>query len=317
MSRTAIRPVELARSVWAVPPLARRSDKSLDHDQNARLISHLERNGVTTLLYGGNANLHHVPPTQYAGLLDMLLRVASPESCIIPAVGPDYGRLHDQAPVLRDLRFGLAMALPEAGPASKRGIMAGLRRFSDRAGLPLVLYVKSDGYLSATEIAALVDDGVVGLVKYAVPREDPLDDPYLRGILDAIDRGLVLSGMGEGPTVAHLLGLGLAGYTSGAVCLAPRTARALLRALQAENEAESQTLRSAFLPIERIRDQHGATRVLHAAVTASGIADMGPLLPLLDDLESEHLPMVAAAVDALLAAEHADGRQVATEQIGR
>ncbi|MGC2041330.1 MAG: dihydrodipicolinate synthase family protein, partial [Paraburkholderia caledonica] len=47
---------ELAASVMAVPPLARRADLALDADQNATLIRHIEAGGVRTLLYGGNAN---------------------------------------------------------------------------------------------------------------------------------------------------------------------------------------------------------------------------------------------------------------------
>ena len=50
---------DLARSVLAVPPLARRADLTLDHAANRALIRHIERGGIATLIYGGNANLYN------------------------------------------------------------------------------------------------------------------------------------------------------------------------------------------------------------------------------------------------------------------
>lgn len=318
MQARAFEPRDIAASVWAVPPLAHRADESLDPEQNARLIRHLEANGVTTLLYGGNANFYHLPPSEYGAALEMLARAAAPGSCIIPAAGPDYGRLHDQATVIRDLPFAAVMALPESGPATGPGIMTGLRRFSERAQRPLVLYLKSETYLSPTQVATLVDDGLVCIVKYAVPREDPSHDPYLQDLLALVDRRLVVSGMGERPTLAHLLEFGLAGYTSGGACLAPRTAVALASALQAGDAQRSARLRAAFLPLEGLRDRYSPIPVLHAAVTLSGIADMGPLLPLLHDLEPDHHAAVSAAVQALCDLERAvETPAAATETTGR
>src|SRR5437867_10571651 len=45
----------LARSVIAVPPLARFSNRELNVADNLILIRHFEEGGVTTLMYGGNA----------------------------------------------------------------------------------------------------------------------------------------------------------------------------------------------------------------------------------------------------------------------
>ena len=40
----------------------------------------------------------------------------------------------------------------------------------------------------------------------------------------SVDRSLVVSGMGELPAIIHLRDFGLAGFTSGCVCIAPRAA---------------------------------------------------------------------------------------------
>ena len=79
-------------------------------------------------------------------------------------------------------------------------------------------------------VARLVDSGVCVGIKYAVVRPDPVDDPYLKALLERVDRRFVISGMGERPAVAHLEGLDLPGFTTGSGCLAPALSQALFAA---------------------------------------------------------------------------------------
>ena len=72
MKTTPISPADLARSVIAVPPLARRPDDTLDRDANRALVRHLEAGGVRSLMYGGNANFYHLGVSNYAETVDML-----------------------------------------------------------------------------------------------------------------------------------------------------------------------------------------------------------------------------------------------------
>ena len=73
------------------------------------------------------------------------------------------------------------------------------------------------------------------------------------------------------------------------MCVGPRGSTRLLAALKAGDYATAETLRSAYLPLEDIRDELSPIRVLHEAVTLAGIADMGPMLPHLSNLPaSEH-----------------------------
>jgi hypothetical protein len=70
---------DLARSVIAVPPLARFPNLDLNAAANRILIRHLEQGGVTTLMYGGNANFYNVGLYEYAAILDLLEQsVAAP-----------------------------------------------------------------------------------------------------------------------------------------------------------------------------------------------------------------------------------------------
>src|SRR5688500_4384523 len=90
----------LIASVLAVPPLCRRADLSLDEGENAKLIRHIEAGGITTLLYGGNANFYHLPLSEYEGTLAFLARAAGPNTLVIPSAGPAFGVMMEQARML-------------------------------------------------------------------------------------------------------------------------------------------------------------------------------------------------------------------------
>src|SRR3954464_10719445 len=93
-------PGDLQNSVIAVPPLCRDQSRKVDAEQNKRIIQHIERGGVSTLLYGGNANFYNIALSEYEAVLDTLEAAAAPETWIIPAVGPHFGTMMDQATML-------------------------------------------------------------------------------------------------------------------------------------------------------------------------------------------------------------------------
>ena len=109
MQTTPITRDDLARSVVSVPPLARNDDLSLNAEENQKLIGHLESGGVSTLLYGGNALLYHIAPSQYADLLGQLEAWAAEDTLVIPSVGSSYGMMMDQAKVLCNTAYPTAM----------------------------------------------------------------------------------------------------------------------------------------------------------------------------------------------------------------
>ena len=112
MDTRPITPARLAESVIAVPPLARDAKLAIDVAANQKLVQFLESGGVTTLLYGGNAVLYHVRPSEYARLLQVLVEVASDQTLVVPAVGPTWGLMMDQAEILREFDFPTVMVLP-------------------------------------------------------------------------------------------------------------------------------------------------------------------------------------------------------------
>ncbi|WP_277185883.1 dihydrodipicolinate synthase family protein [Caballeronia sp. BR00000012568055] len=291
---------ELSESVMAVPPLARRADYTLDTTENSKLIRHIESGGVRTLLYGGNANLYHVAVSDYQELLDMLGEIAAPQTRVIPAIGPDYGKMLDQARILKTTQYRTAMVLPLAGFTTPEGVATGLRRLTDISGMPFTLYIKSEDYVDVDTLAALIEDGTLLAIKYAIVRADPAADTYLRRLLESVPASKVVSGMGERPALTHTRDFRLAAWTTGSGCIAPRAVMALLRAAKAGEHDEAQRIREHFLPLETLRDEISLIRVLHDAVTLSGIANMGPMLPLLSNTPEHALPAIETAVHALL-----------------
>jgi dihydrodipicolinate synthase/N-acetylneuraminate lyase len=308
----AVSAPDLARSVIAVPPLARRSDLTLNPAANVALIRHLEAAGVTTLMYGGNANFYHVGLYEYAAILEFLEQAVAADTWVIPAVGPDFGKLIDQAEVLKTRAFPTVLVLPQTFPATPDGSERAILRFAEAFGRRVIVYLKAENFLTPAHVARLVDAGVVAGIKYAVVRVDPAQDPFLRDLLARVDKTLVISGIGERPAVAHLRDFGLAGFTSGSVCVGPLGSTRLLAALQAKDWARAETLRAAYLPLEDLRDAHSPIRVLHEAVTLAGIANMGPMLPHLSNIGVEHHAAIRAAAQALLAHERALSSPAAT-----
>jgi dihydrodipicolinate synthase/N-acetylneuraminate lyase len=290
---------DLTKSVLAVPPLARHADLSLNVEANRTLIRHLESGGVSTLMYGGNANIYNIAPSEYPRLLDMLLEAASADTWLIPAVGPDFGKMSDQCAALRDRPFPTAMVLPASGTFTVSGAIDGVRRFADSFGRPAIAYVKSSDYLTPDALAQLMEEGVVTAIKYAIVRENPAEDPFLDQLVKRVDRSRIISGIGERPVISHWKNFGLRAFTSGSVSIAPRVSMALLDALKSGDLAKAEDIRENFLPFETLRDAINPIRVLHDGVTLSGIADMGPILPLLSNLDAASRERVAPVAGAL------------------
>lgn len=299
MKTTPVTAADLSASVLAVPPLARYSDLTLNEEANRQLIGYLEAGGVRSLMYGGNANFYNVSVGEYAEILDFLIDAVGPDTWLIPSFGPDYGKLIDQAKILRGSKVPAAMALPQTFPATPEGVEVGLRRAAVTMGKPVILYIKAENYIAPESAGRLMREGLVCAVKYGTVRADPAQDEYLKRLLDHVDPALVISGIGERPAIVHFQKFGLRSFTSGSVCVAPRGSMAMLAALRRGDMAEAERLREAYLPLEDLRDGISPIRTLHDAVTLAGIADMGPMLPLMSVLGAEQRARVKPVAQAL------------------
>jgi dihydrodipicolinate synthase/N-acetylneuraminate lyase len=290
--------------LFAVPPVPRRADRHLDFDAGARLVCHIAAGGVSRFLYGGNAFLYHVTLAEYEALLDWLASFPVP-GFVLPGIGPSFGRALDQARLLRRYRFRCALMLPCSDPRDAEGLERGLREIADAAGLPLMLYLKSDdGFGSDRDraiaaVGRLVDDGIAAAIKYAIVRPSADDDSYLASLVQRVDRRRVISGMGEKPAVVHFRSFDLGGLTTGSGCVAPRLSNALLQACIDHDWARAEALRVLFLPLEDLRDAWGPARVLHHAVELAGIASSGPIPPFVSALTPSQVDALQPVARAL------------------
>src|SRR6266849_382586 len=216
-------------ALYPVPPLARKRDtrRSLDFTQNEKILRHLQKHGVTNVVYGGNAFLYHCTMSEYRELIEWAAGHAR-EFAIVPGVGPSYGRAMDQAPLIRKHRFPSVLVLPCADPRDPAGLETGLREIAEACAVPLSLYLKHetdfgpDREAGLDVVARLVDAKICGSIKYAVVRKDPKDDAYLAGLLRRVPPDRVISGIGERPAIVHLRDWKLNGFTTGSGVLAPR-----------------------------------------------------------------------------------------------
>ena len=301
MNTQPITSATLASSVISVPPLARHADGSFNREENRKLIRHLEAGGVTTLLYGGNAILAHVSISEYAEMLTLLSELAAEQTLVIPSVGPGFGMMMDQAKILREFAFPTAMMLPSRDVVTSDGVASALRRFVEVMQRPAVLYIKNDGFIEIDAVQRLAKDGLLSWIKYATVRDNPVNDPYLRQLVDTVGVSLIVSGIGEQPALSHLREFGLAGYTSGCVCVAPRLSMQMLRAIKAGDFATAERIQAVFRPLEDLRNAINPIRVLHTAMGLAGIAEMGTIIPLLSEVSAADRPAIKEAAMKLCA----------------
>jgi dihydrodipicolinate synthase/N-acetylneuraminate lyase len=299
--KTTISLADLQASVISVPPLCRDAQLRPNAAENAKLIRHIEGGGVTTLLYGGNANFYNIALSEYEAVLDQLEAAAAPNTLIVPAFGPYFGTAMDQAAILARKKFPTAMLLPTVAVSSPKGVQAGVMKLVEKFGKPIVLYIKDQGYVTLDVVKALIAAGAISWIKYAVVRADPAQDDLLAGLVKTVDPNLIVSGIGEQPAIVHWQKFGIHAFTSGCVCVAPRRSQEMLHALRAGDTAKAEAIRERFNSLESLRNAHGPIPVLHHALALAGIAETGPALPLMANLGDELLSPIKAAAQVLLA----------------
>lgn len=306
MKTTPITAADLRGSVIAVPPMPRHADGSINPEANRQLLGHLRAGEVTTFMYGGNANFYNVGVAELGRALDALTPMLQAGDWLIPSVGADYGKAAEQVALLRERPFPTAMVLPLRFPATPAGAASGIRKLADRYGKPVIAYVKDEGYIDNADVAALVKDGAVCAVKYAIVRNDPKQDAVLADLVQKMGTDLIISGIGERPVIDHFRAFGLRAFTSGSTCVAPALSNRIRVALHANDDATAKATRELFIPLEDARDKYSPIRILHAAVELAGIAKTGPIGEFLSTIDDKAvLDKLAGIAKELLALNQA------------
>jgi len=299
MQISPVTPEQLNSSVIAVPPLARDAELKINREENGKIIRHIEAGGISTLLYGGNANFYHIAPSEYAEALEIISTESAENTLIVPSVGPTYGTMMDQIATLRDFNFPTVMILPMQGLTTDAGVATGFRKFVETLGKPAVLYIKFEGYLEPETVAQLVNDGLVSWIKYAIVRDDPAKDDYLSRLVEVVDPRLIVSGIGEQPAITHLTRFQINGFTSCCVCIRPDLSQKMLYAINNGQLDIAEIIRKTFKSLENLRNEINPIRVLHEAVASTKIGKTGPTLPLMSPLDPSDAARVKTCAEEL------------------
>ncbi len=266
--------------------MPRHADGSINVAANGQLLDHLRAGRVTTFMYGGNANFYNLGVAELGRVVDALVAQLAERDWLIPSVGADFGKAAEQIDLLRERAFPTAMVLPLRFPANPVGVASGIGKLASRYGRPVIAYVKDEGYIDNADLAALVQEGSVCAVKYAVVRDDAKKDPVLADLVNRMGADLIISGIGERPVIDHFRTFGLRAFTSGSTCVAPALSNRIREALHAGDDASAAATRELFMSLEDARDKYSPIRILHAAVQLAGIAATGPIgefLSVMDD----------------------------------
>lgn len=298
MKTSPVTPADLRGSVISVPPMPRHADGGFHPEGNRRMLDHLRAGQVTTFMYGGNANFYNLGVAELGRVLEALTPMLAAGDWLIPSVGADYGKAAEQIDLLRERDFPTAMVLPLRFPATPAGAARGIGKLAARYGRPVIAYVKDEGYIHNADVAALVRDGSVCAVKYAIVRDDPKQDAVLDDLVERMGTERVISGIGERPVIDHFRRFGLRAFTSGSTCVAPALSNRIREALHANDDATAAATRELFMPLEDARDAYSPIRILHAAVDLAGIAPTGSIGEFLSPIED---PKVLAELKGIAA----------------
>ena len=110
----------------AVPPLARARNGGISIAENRKILDWMAAGGVSTFLYGGNANFYNLGLLEYPLTLEVLAGIAPGRRLDrFPSIGPDFGKALDQVTMLKSFDFPTAMALPMTSATKTGGVATG------------------------------------------------------------------------------------------------------------------------------------------------------------------------------------------------
>jgi dihydrodipicolinate synthase/N-acetylneuraminate lyase len=170
----------------------------------------------------------------------------------------------------------------------------------DELGKPVIVEIDQPDAVAPGDLQRLVRDGLVAAIVYSVRATDPRSDAYLTRLTDRVEPALFVSGSGEQAAIVHMRDFGMSTFVSSCVCVAPRLARKMHRAIQDQDYEIADNVRELFAPLDRLMLRYHPVRVVHEAVHLARIADSGALLPFLSNLEREQQRGVLQSVQQLM-----------------
>lgn len=293
----------LTERISADLPVALDANLAVNMDQTLTLAHHVRRGGIASLFLAGNANLQSMSHSQFEAVVE-IAEEASAAGPVTIGLGPELGRMLDQAAIVGRGKLRSVLVLPIIAPADTHGTADGIRHIAGRIGHGVMVDLVRDNHLRPVTLRKLVDEGAITAIRYANIVPNPGDDYYLDRIIEIMGPDRVLSNAGEGALYDHLHVRGLASASSGIATLAPRLLRRIAGVMPSD-PAAAQRLLGPVLELSRIGAMLGPIQVLHDAVSEAGIAQMGPHMPMISKVKDKFRLPFKAAVRAVVSAESA------------
>ncbi|SFZ84625.1 Dihydrodipicolinate synthase/N-acetylneuraminate lyase [Devosia enhydra] len=284
-------------------PVALNADLSVNAHETLALARHVRLGGIGSLVVAGNANLQSMSLSQFEAIVE-LAETAAAAGPVTIGLGPELGRMLDQAGIVGKSALRSVLVLPIIAPADTHGTADGIRHIAHRLGHGVMVDLMRDNHLRPVTLRKLVDEGAVTAVRYRNSVANPGDDYYLERVLEIMGPACVVSDAGEGALYDHLHVRGMASTSSGIAALTPRLLRRIVGLMPTQPDAAA-ALMAPVLELMRIRAMLGPVQVLHDAVTEAGIAAMGPQMPMVSRVKDKYRLPFTAAIRTLLKAEAA------------
>ncbi len=182
----------------------------------------------------------------------------------------------DQAEVLKDFDFPTVMLLPHERSRTSSGSRAVF--VSSAIAMASQSCFTSNTIVGCLlrSLKSLVDDGLVSWIKYAVVRDQPMEDAYLREVLQVVPSDIVVSGIGEQPAIIHMRDFGIVSYTSGCVCVAPKQSMEMLQAIHDKDWDRAESIRMRFFGLEDLRLRSIPFECCIVPLNLQGLHPLGP-----------------------------------------
>lgn len=283
--------------VSGVPITAYGADGTIDTATTAKIYARVARAGIHNIVAAGNTGeFYALTPEEIRTVYEAAVRGVDGKAPVTAAIGRS---LHEAASMARDAKAAGASAVmshqpvdPFAAPVAQIDYF---RHLADRSPLPLVAYVRADGF-STDDMIRLADHPNIAGIKFATTDILLLS----RAVAAANPEGaLFVCGLAESWAPAFAAA-GARGFTSGLVNVAPGLSLAVHAALAAGDYDAARRIVTQIEPFERMRSKfrNGANvTVVKEAVEILGLK-VGPVrvpgLPRLDDADRRELEQLIA-----------------------
>lgn len=286
--------------VSGVPVTAYDGNGDVDRTVTAKVYARVAKAGIHNLVAAGNTGeFYALTPDEIRVVHEAAIEGADGRAPVTAAIGRSQREAIAMAKAAEKMGASAVMSHQPVDPfAAPQAQIDYFRGLADASPLPLVAYVRADGF-GLDDLLRLAGHANVAGIKFATT------DIMLLSRLTAQadpDGALFVCGLAESWAPAFTA-VGAKGFTSGLVNVAPQLSLQLLAALNAGDWEAQRRILALIEPFERMRTKYRNgtnVTVVKEAVSMSGIevgAVREPGLPRLEDADRASLKRILASWD--------------------